>query len=444
VAEAVLPETDVDSLRIMTIHAAKGLEFPVVIVSGMSSQPGMNRSGVEVLWPPEGGCAFKLRKELQTGDFETAKPIDEQMDYHERLRLLYVACTRARDHLVVSLHRKTRTKPPDSERNLTNAELLAQACADAPAQTPLAPLPEDAFVDLGVRPRPVDPPPPYQEWREAIARIRSRAAQPAAVSASQLEGSLDSVAPHAAATDRLGEPADPGLAKDARDLELPPWNKGRYGTAIGRAVHGVLQTVDLATGHGLDDAVAAQVLAEGVAEHTDIVGHLARAALSSETVRRAASRPHWRETYVGTVVGDRVLEGFIDLVYRDNDGLIIVDYKTDTVPTTALDARVAFYRPQLAAYAAALEAATGEPVARCAPALPEPARGCRANRRGHRRSRRPGVRGGAVRMTRHKAIRRPRRARQASCRWNTAYQWPRASSRSTRLDGTHRKRTSHG
>ena len=35
---------------------------------------------------------------------------------------------------------------------------------------------------------------------------------------------------------------DPGLAKGPRDLELPPWNKGRYGTALGRAVHAVLQT----------------------------------------------------------------------------------------------------------------------------------------------------------------------------------------------------------
>jgi ATP-dependent helicase/nuclease subunit A len=81
-------------------------------------------------------------------------------------------------------------------------------------------------------------------------------------------------------------------------------------------------------------------------------------------VRRAAVCPHWRETYVGTVVGDRVLEGFIDLIYRD-DGLVIVDYKTDTVPAVALDQRVAFYRPQMAAYAAALQAATQEPVTRC-------------------------------------------------------------------------------
>ena len=62
-----------------------------------------------------------------------------------------------------------------------------------------------------------------------------------------------------------------GLPKGARDVELPPWQKGRYGSAVGRAVHGVLQTVDLATGAGLDDAVAAQCLAEGVAQHAEHV-----------------------------------------------------------------------------------------------------------------------------------------------------------------------------
>jgi hypothetical protein len=45
---------------------------------------------------------------------------------------------------------------------------------------------------------------------------------------------------------------------------LPPWQKGRYVSAIGRAVHAVLQTVDLATGQGLAEAGAAQAAAEGV------------------------------------------------------------------------------------------------------------------------------------------------------------------------------------
>lgn len=142
----------------------------------------------------------------------------------------------------------------------------------------------------------------------------------------------------------LGSPDDPGLTKDARDLELPPWNKGRYSTAVGRAVHGVLQSVDLATVEGLDDAVAAQTLAEGVTEHADVVAALAPSAMGSDVVQRAAARPHWRETYVGSVVGDRVLEGYIDLAYRHDDGgLVVVDYRTDTVPAAALDRRVAFH-----------------------------------------------------------------------------------------------------
>jgi ATP-dependent exoDNAse (exonuclease V) beta subunit len=70
-------------------------------------------------------------------------------------------------------------------------------------------------------------------------------------------------------------------------------------------------------------------------------------------VKRAASREHWRESYVGTVQPDgTVLEGFVDLIYREDDGrLTVVDYKTDVIPAAALDARVAHYSPQLQAYA---------------------------------------------------------------------------------------------
>jgi ATP-dependent helicase/nuclease subunit A len=65
------------------------------------------------------------------------------------------------------------------------------------------------------------------------------------------------------------------------------------------------------------------------------------------------------------VIGDRVLEGIVDLLYRDDDGLVVVAYKTGAVPSSVLSARVDFDRPQMAAYAAAVEAAVGEPVARC-------------------------------------------------------------------------------
>ena len=80
---------------------------------------------------------------------------------------------------------------------------------------------------------------------------------------------------------------------------------------------------------------------------------------------RAAALPHWREVYVGVPYGDGVLEGYIDLLYRDDDGLVVVDHKTDAWRTDAdLDAKVERYTIQLQAYAHTVAEATGEPVVR--------------------------------------------------------------------------------
>jgi hypothetical protein len=165
----------------------------------------------------------------------------------------------------------------------------------------------------------------------------------------------------------VGTPVpDPGLAKGPRDLELPPWNKGRYGTALGRAVHAVLQTVDLATGAGLDDAAAAQAAAEGIVGREDAVAARARLALTTRVVQEAVAHGFHRELYVAPPVDGTTLEGYVDLVYRRPDGLVVVDYKTDAWSDDAeLAAKVARYRLQGAAYAVALEQATGEPVAEC-------------------------------------------------------------------------------
>ncbi|HYJ70647.1 MAG TPA: 3'-5' exonuclease, partial [Nocardioidaceae bacterium] len=347
VAEAVLPETDVDAVRVMTVHAAKGLEFPMVVLSGMSSRPNSPR-GVQLLWTAD-GYAVRLTKYVQTNDFEHVAPIDEQMDSYERRRLLYVAATRARDHLVVSLHRK----PGGS----TNADILAEPGA----ATGVVDLSGAAAAGTAVSTPSSEPAevPEWEAWLASITEARERSQQISAVSASGLEGTEPSVALDPAVSEET-----PGAAKGARDVELPPWSKGRYGTAVGRAVHAVLQSIDLATAAGLDGAVTAQCAAEGVTEHTGIVRALVESALASEPVRRAAARPHWREPYVGILQDDgTVLEGFVDLVYRDDDGgLVIVDYKTDAIPTSAVDARSAYYAPQLAAYKKTITEATGTTV----------------------------------------------------------------------------------
>jgi ATP-dependent exoDNAse (exonuclease V) beta subunit len=348
VAEAVLPETDLDAVRVMTVHAAKGLEFPMVVLSGMSSEP-RNPRGVRVLWT-EDGYEVSLTRFVQTNDFENVSPLDEQMDKLERRRLMYVAATRAQDHLVVSLHRKGT--------GATNAEILAGAGAATAAGAVAFTSPDEPAAATPAPPVHGSDLPDWTEWLATIEAVRKASRRSAAVSASGLEGTEPAVALHVE-TDQ-----PPGAAKGARDVELPPWSKGRYGSAVGRAVHGVLQVIDLATGTGLDQAVASQCVAEGVVDYADVVRALVQSALDSDLVRRAAGRDHWRESYVGLVQDDgTVLEGFVDLIFREHDGsLVIVDYKTDPIPAEAVAARTSYYRPQIEAYERIVTAAADDPV----------------------------------------------------------------------------------
>ncbi|HEX6568247.1 MAG TPA: UvrD-helicase domain-containing protein [Acidimicrobiales bacterium] len=417
VSEAVLPETDDDAVRIMTIHAAKGLEFPVTIVSGLSTLPMRQRAGAEVVWPPGQPCIIRVGQTVVSDAFEAWKPIDEQMSHDERIRLLYVACTRAQDHLVVSLHRKTR-KPPDTPAKLTSAELLAGALGDTLATLPAiaADLDHDAGGGTALRaPATAAPAPGAGAAPVAAASAGATPASAASSAAAPAGAAASAAAPPAvlasagdagppgdddllpfekwrrerdqalaasrwprtiaatALTDDGGPDAvlDPGLHKRPRDLDLPPWQKGRYGSAIGRAVHGVLQTIDLgaapvagAPRSGIDDAVAAQAAAEGVIGHEARIRALVDAALASPTIREAASRPHWREVYVGVpLAGGRTLEGYVDLLFRRQHGLVVVDYKTGPAGVDDdLEPLVERYRLQGAAYALAVGDATGEPV----------------------------------------------------------------------------------
>jgi hypothetical protein len=146
-----------------------------------------------------------------------------------------------------------------------------------------------------------------------------------------------------------------------------PRRRGRAATALGRAVHATLQVIDLADPAGppdLDALVARQCDLEAVPELAPDAAALVRSALASDAVRLAVRHPHHRELSVVAPVGDRVVEGYVDLLVEGPDGLVVVDYKTDTsAGAAALDAKLAVYEHQGAAYALALERSLGVPVA---------------------------------------------------------------------------------
>ncbi|HWQ62781.1 MAG TPA: UvrD-helicase domain-containing protein [Methanospirillum sp.] len=105
--EAMIDDPGLDAVRIMTIHAAKGLEFPVVFVPEMGQRSNQVQPPVLMEGP---GPLMGVRIPDPEDDFETAEtPVysllknrQEEKLLAEKKRLLYVALTRAADHLIMS------------------------------------------------------------------------------------------------------------------------------------------------------------------------------------------------------------------------------------------------------------------------------------------------------------------------------------------------------
>lgn len=103
VREGEAPLEGDDVVRIMTVHRAKGLEFPVVVLPDLSREGIANRE--TLLTDRELGLALKLRKNgewVQPAAHRLAQQSDQHMERAERERLAYVAMTRAKDYLILA------------------------------------------------------------------------------------------------------------------------------------------------------------------------------------------------------------------------------------------------------------------------------------------------------------------------------------------------------
>jgi ATP-dependent helicase/nuclease subunit A len=365
VNESVLAEPDDDAVRVLTIHGSKGLEFPVVLLAGLGVGLRANPQALYHGDPaPDVRLGTTLSGFFSTVGWDDRAEHEELADRHEGMRLLYVATTRARDHLVVSLHHQEGTRSHASE---------IQAVADAhelpwrtetvdlhgpPVGDPATTRPVDQGAGDGRRAPVVANAVERDVWwsarRAAIEQHSTRPIVAATAIAKELRPPAED------------EPDDDLLVETESEDDRPAWRRGRGATALGRAVHAVLQTVDLATGAGIEGAARAQAMAEGIPDREDAVAALARSVLEAPVVGAAAAGRSWREVPVAADIDGTTIEGFVDLLAEIDGELVVVDYKTDTARTDAeIDAAVARYEPQGAAYALALEHLLGRPVARC-------------------------------------------------------------------------------
>ncbi|MBN2544018.1 UvrD-helicase domain-containing protein [bacterium] len=117
--KAFFVDKDLDIVRIMTIHQAKGLQFPIVFVADTSRQmfnikPGIHYSGEDgVLITEDIFVGQDYSEKFKSPRVQIFKDNEEAEEIAESKRLLYVAATRARDYLIFSGGKKTSSKKPN-------------------------------------------------------------------------------------------------------------------------------------------------------------------------------------------------------------------------------------------------------------------------------------------------------------------------------------------
>ena len=140
--QAATSDEESPAIRLMSIHQAKGLEFPIVVIPDLNRNPGPPRSllglhpelGLVVRPPRTPAIASETDADSDPGDslgWQAFRAIEAEEDRKEALRLFYVAATRARDHLVLSAG--LETDPDASDPAAALLSTLESCCGLNPA-----------------------------------------------------------------------------------------------------------------------------------------------------------------------------------------------------------------------------------------------------------------------------------------------------------------------
>ncbi len=415
---------DGSGVSILSIHRSKGLEFPVVFLCGLAKRfnredmqkPMLFHSGLGV--GPKGLDCERMVEYTTLPRLAVAKQLESEM-MAEELRLLYVAMTRAREKLIMTYalgrgagelrNLREDVSAPVEPQALSSCICAGQWVLLAAMNRPEArALRKAAGLWQECQKEDFGP-----EWDIRLtdcaglkgAPVRTEEAFPAQAEGERAEllasrffwkypfAALADVPSKITATQLKGRFRDEEAAQEAERLRpcaamsfhRPRFAEEEFGLTAaqkGTALHLALQCMDfgntgtLAEIRGeIDRLVSLALLTpqQGEAAEPDRL----LAFFSSELGRMVKNSPSLRrefkfsllvpasDYYPGVEESERVLlQGVVDCWFETEEGLTVVDFKTDRVTEETVSGRAREYLPQMTAYSRALEDITGKPVTR--------------------------------------------------------------------------------
>ncbi len=350
------------AVQLMTVHKAKGLEFPLIVIADAAYDHTGGSAAVQL--DPELGVLLKLTADdSRPFAWQLGEQADADREEAEDRRLLYVAATRAKEKIIVSGHTKISAAKNDPGRLLLSGwlKLLGDviglnAARVGSIESPLA-LSLSADWNDSVTAT-LHPLPQSVEQEAILLRPPEVAAQPGPLATASF--SPPPSLPVSEEEQRTDADPPPRVWRIVAPTQTPPaW-------VVGKIVHEAIRRWTFPDTPNFDSRLRPAAIASGLTDEALIRAALREARRLLERFRAhplfaeldAATERHHEAPYV---LGGDV--GIIDVLYHSPSGWAIADFKTDEARDEAKArdiVRDEKYDAQLRRYAAAAAAQLGQ------------------------------------------------------------------------------------